>query len=70
MNRQVRLDDQEGEDEENLDISNFNPDDILTNKQNSAFNQKTNFNIPQDEDFLYNNCLLPEHSKLYGHRYE
>lgn len=71
MNRQVRLDNQEAnEEEENFDFSNFNPDDMLTNKQNQEQVSKANFSVPPDEDFLYNNTLWPENSKLYGHGYD
>ena len=71
MNRQVRLEGAEGgEEEENFDLSNFNPDDMLTNKQANEFASKINFQTPPDEDFLYNNTLWPENSKLYGHGYD
>jgi len=70
MNRQVRLNAQEGgEEEENFDYSNFNPD-VLTNKQPAELVSKAIFNLPPDEDFLYNNTLWPETSKLYGHGYD
>lgn len=70
MNRQVRLEAAEGEEEENFDFSSFNPDDMLTNKQSPELVSKANFSVPPDEDFLYNNTLWPENSKLYGHGYE
>lgn len=70
MNRGIRLEADTEENEENFDFSNFNPDDMLTNKQNAGFNTKINLNTPPDEDFLYNNTLWPENSKLYGHGYE
>jgi len=60
------------EEEENFDYSNFNPD-VLTNTNNDNIpkNQgKVNFEIPPDEDFIFNNTLWPEDSKLYGHGYE
>ncbi len=71
MNRQVRVEGAEvGDDEENFDLSSFNPDDMLTNKQFPEQVSKSNFSQPPDEDFLYNNTLWPENSKLYGHGYE
>ena len=66
MNRQVRVDVTEGDEEETFDYSNFKPDDLLTNKQQNNIS-KNNFSIPPDEDYLFNYSLWPENSKLYGH---
>ena len=68
MNRQVKV--EANEDEENaLEIMNFDPTELLTNKQNE-YNKNYDYSQPPDEDFLTNNTLWPETNKLYGHGYD
>jgi elongator complex protein 2 len=66
----VELKDSTAEDEENFDFSNFNPDEVLTNKVADIYSSKFDYSLPPDEDFLTNYTLWPENTKLYGHGYE
>ena len=67
MNKEVVLDEIKEDDNSNFDYSKFDPDAILTNKTEQVYIAKYNYKIPPDEDFLSNNTLWPEESKLYGH---
>ena len=66
MNREVILEDKD-EEASNFDYSKFDPDAILTNKSEQVYVSKYNYENPPDEDFLSNNTLWPEESKMYGH---
>ena len=68
MNKQVKIETNE-DDENALEIMNFDPTELLTNK-NNEFNKNYDYSHPPDEDFLTNNTLWPETNKLYGHGYD
>lgn len=67
MNRQVVLDAPQNDDSNPTDYGNFDPDAVLTNKTEQFYISKYNYSLPPNEDFLSNNTLWPEESKLYGH---
>lgn len=48
-------------------FGSFDPDSVLTNKTEQCYISKYDYSHPPNEDFLSNNTLWPEESKLYGH---
>ena len=52
------------------EVSTFNPDAMLTNKNDASVLTTADYTIAPDETFLMNETLWPERAKLFGHVYE